>query len=180
MNRQSWVVLATLLLNSLPLHAADGPYLGAGIGVAAVKDDLETGGSFDSDDASYKVFAGWRFDAIRFVDLAVEAAYTEFGKPSQNVAGQETRYELSGPSAAGLLIIPLGPVDLYGKAGVHWWSLDRSVGGSTQSRSGSDLFYGAGIGFYLWKIGIRAEYEQFEIKDVDRVQMFSLNLLFQF
>jgi len=33
-------------------------------------------------------------------------------------------------------------------------------------------FYGVGAAFYFWKIGIRAEYEQYKIKDVDRVQMY--------
>jgi OOP family OmpA-OmpF porin len=174
------VALALLLLNGLPAIAADGLYLGAGIGVATVRDDIETGGTFDADDGSYRAFAGWRWDAVPLVDLALEAAYTEFGKPSQNVAGQEARYKLRGPSAAGLLILPLGPFDLYGKAGFLWWSLDRDLGASSLSRSGSDPFFGAGVGFYLWKIGIRAEYERFQIKDVDRVEMISVNALCQF
>ena len=50
----------------------------------------------------------------------------------------------------------------------------------TTSRTGTDPFYGVGAGFYVWKIGIRAEYERYKIKDVDRVQMFSVNALFQF
>jgi hypothetical protein len=78
------------------------------------------------------------------------------------------------------LIFPLGPVDLYGKAGVIEWKSDRSVAGTTSSSSGTDAFYGAGIGFYVWKIGFRAEYERFQIKDVDRVDMVSLSALFQF
>jgi len=48
------------------------------------------------------------------------------------------------------------------------------------SRRGTDAFYGAGIGFSLWILAFRAEYERFQIKDVDRVQMLSLNVLFQF
>ena len=60
------------------------------------------------------------------------------------------------------------------------WRSERSNGASMSSQSGSDAFYGAGIGFYLWKVGIRAEYERFQIKDVDRLQMLSVNVLFQF
>jgi hypothetical protein len=60
------------------------------------------------------------------------------------------------------------------------WSLDRTIGAGTTASSGTDAFYGAGIGFYLWKLGFRAEYERFEIQDVDRVDMFSLSVLFQF
>jgi outer membrane immunogenic protein len=79
-----------------------------------------------------------------------------------------------------LLIFPLGPVDLYAKLGVLDWKLDRTIAGTTRTSSGNDAFYGAGIGFYIWKIAFRAEYERFEIQDVDRVDMFSLHALFQF
>jgi len=87
---------------------------------------------------------------------------------------------LHGPSLAGLVILPLGPIDLYGKGGAINWSADTTIGGSTTSRSGTDAFYGAGIGFYIWKLGFRAEYERFQIKDVDRVDLFSVSALFQF
>ena len=182
MNPRSAVVPAVLLLSILcssHLHAADGLYLGAGIGVATVKDQVNTE-TFDSDDASFKAFVGWRFDLVPVIDLAVEAAYTEFGRPSQRLAGQDVRFKLKGPSLAGLLIFPMGPVDLFGKAGVIEWKSDREVAGTTSSSSGTDAFYGAGVGFTVWKIGVRAEYERYQIKDIDRVDMFSLSALFQF
>jgi len=163
----------------LPGHAADGLYLGAGIGVATVRDDVDPE-TLDSDDTAVRVFAGWRFNQIPVIDLAVEGAYTDFGRPSQTLEGREVRYELSGASLAGLLILPVGPLDFYGKVGALSWRSDLSDGGSTTERSGFDPFYGVGFGFYLWKIGGRVEYERFDIKDVDRVEMVSLQALFQF
>jgi OOP family OmpA-OmpF porin len=161
------------------VHAADGLYLGAGIGVATLREELDTE-TLDTDDASYKAFIGYRFDAIPAIDLALEAAYTDFGRPTQTVSGQDARLKLTGPSLAGLLILPLGPIDLYGKGGWISWKSEVSSSGSTSNTSGTDTFYGAGLGFYLWKIGIRAEYERFQIKDLDRVEMVSLSALFQF
>jgi OmpA-like transmembrane domain len=182
MNHTMRTTLAAALLGSASLsqvHAADGLYIGAGIGVATVKDEVNTG-TLDSDDTSYKAFVGWRFDVIPLIDLAVEAAYTDFGRPSQTVAGQNVQFKLTGASVAGLLIFPLGPLDLYGKAGLMSWRSERSEGASSSSESGSDPFYGAGVGFYIWKIAIRAEYERFQVKDVDRVDMLSVSALFQF
>ena len=176
-----WIAIAGLLMVSLAAQAADGPYLGGGIGKATFRDNLDTGGTFDTDDATYRVFAGWRFDLIPLIDVAVEAAYTDFGKPSQNVPPSgDARFRLHGASVAGLLIFPLGPLDLYGKAGMIESRLERTVAGTSATSSGTSGFYGAGIGFYLWKIGIRAEYERYQVKDVDRVQMLSVNALFQF
>ena len=182
MSRSLLVTLATILLAGLGMaevRAADGLYLGAGVGVATFRDEVNTE-TFDSDDVAYRAFVGWRFDVIPLIDLAVEAAYTDFGRPSQTLSGQEASFTLRGPSLAGLLIVPLGPVDFYGKAGMLEWKSDRSVSGTATSRSGTDPFYGVGAGFYLWKIGFRAEYERFQIKDVDRVEMLSVNALFQF
>ena len=96
-------------------ESADGLYVGASIGAASFRDDLESVVTFDEEDAAYKAFVGWRFDAVPVIDLAVEAAYTDFGKPSQGVNAQQFEINLRGPSIAGLLILPLGPLDLYAK-----------------------------------------------------------------
>ena len=182
MNRGLRAALAAVVLVGVGVsqpRAADGLYLGAGIGLATVKDQVNTE-TLDSEDAAFKGFVGWRFDNIPLVDLAIEAAYTDFGRPSQVIAGQNVQFKLTGTSLAGLLIFPLGPVDLYAKGGALSWRSESSNGTSTTSQSGTDPFYGAGIGFYLWKVGFRVEYERYQIKDVDRLQMLSVNVLFQF
>lgn len=175
-------VIAAALLNGVCIsqaNAASGLYLGAGVGQSTIKESAG-GSTFDATDAAYKAFVGYRFNIIPIIDLAVEGGYTDFGKPSQNVSGTNVEIKLHGPNAAGLLIFPLGPFDLYGKYGVISWKADVTPSGTGSSTSGSDPFYGVGAAFYFWKIGIRAEYEQYKIKDTDRVQMYSLSALFQF
>ena len=184
MNRKLLLVtIAVALLGSLSISqagAAGGLYLGGGIGQSSIKDNINTE-NFDTDDAAWKAFVGYRFKFIPIIDLAVEGGYTDFGKPSQSVGGQNVQFKLHGYHAAGLLIFPLGPVDLYGKAGVISWDSDIiSAGTTTTANSGSDLLYGAGIGLNFGKLGIRAEYERYQIKDVDRVDMLSVNLLVHF
>jgi OOP family OmpA-OmpF porin len=175
------VLLGAMLgvVSAVPVQAADGFYLGAGVGESTVREDTSSG-SFDSTATGYKAFGGYRFNKIPIIDLAAEAGYIDFGKPSQTLGTQNAEFKLHGGYLAGLLIFPLGPLDFYGKGGALSWKLESSVGGTTNSRSGTDAFYGAGVGFYLWKIGIRAEYERFQIKEVDRVQMLSVSALFQF
>ena len=176
-------LLVILLGSTLPATAADGLYLGLGLGASTVKEDFQTS-TFEADDFAYRAFAGWRFDEVPIVDLAVEAAYTNFGKPSQvlypSTGVQTVEYALHGPSLAGLVILPLGPFDLYAKGGVLDWKLDQTVDGTTTSRSGTGGFYGVGGGFYLWKLAFRAEYARYQVKDVDRLQMLTLDVLFQF
>jgi hypothetical protein len=182
MNRGLRAALAAGLLSGfgLPhLQAADGLYLGAGLGLATVKEQVNTE-TLDADDTAFRGFIGYRTSALPVVDLAVEGAYTDFGRPSQTLGAQNVQFRLSGASVAGLVILPLGPVDLYAKGGALSWRSERTNGASMASQSGADPFYGAGIGFYLWKIGVRAEYERFQIQDVDRLQMLSVSVLFQF
>jgi OmpA-like transmembrane domain len=182
MNRRLRVALAAVLLSGAGVsraHAADGFYLGGGIGVATVRDNVNTE-TLDADDVAYKAFIGYRVNALPLIDLALEGAYTDFGRPSQTLSGQNVQFKLSGASAAGLLIVPLGPVDVYGKAGMMSWRSETGNGASTTGQSGTDPFYGVGVGFYFWKLGIRAEYERYQIKDVDRMQMLAVSALFQF
>ena len=182
MNRILSVTLSAVLLSGLCISRADaasGLYLGAGLGQSTIKDNT-SGGNLDANDTAFKAFVGYRFNMIPIVDLAVEGGYTDFGKPSQSISAQNVQFKLHGYDAAGLLIFPLGPIDLYGKVGMLSWSADTSVAGTTSSETGTDSFYGVGVGFYIWKIGIRAEYERYQIKDVDRVDMYSLSALFQF
>jgi len=174
--------IAAVLLIGLgvtPLHAANGLYLGAGIGLATFREEINTE-TLDADDTAFKGFVGYRTDALPVVDLAVEGAYTDFGRPSQTLAGQSVQFRLSGASLAGLVILPLGPLDIYAKGGALSWRSERTLGTSMTNRSGTDPFYGAGAAFYLWKFGVRAEYERFQVKDFDRLQMLSLSVLFQF
>jgi hypothetical protein len=180
--KNTFPAVLALLLSLVPVsavNAASGVYVGAGVGQTTVKDDTGAG-TFDAKESSYKAFLGYRTNIIPIIDLAAEIAYTEFGKPKQTIAGQDVQFKLHGPSAAGLVILPLGPLDFYGKGGVLKWKSEVTSAGATASTSGTDPFYGVGIGFLLWKVGIRAEYERFKIKDVDRVEMFSVNVLFQF
>ena len=160
-------------------RAESGLYLGGGIGQATVRESTPAG-EFDADNAAYKAFVGYRIGVLPIVDLAAEGGYVNFGKPSQTLGGQSAEFKLHGAYAAGLLLFPIGPIDLYGKLGIINAQAESRLGATSSSSTDTDAFYGAGVGFRIWKIGVRAEYERYQIRDVDRVQMFSLNALFQF
>ncbi|HEY1290062.1 MAG TPA: outer membrane beta-barrel protein [Burkholderiales bacterium] len=178
-------VLASVLFISSASAADSGLYLGIGAGQGTIRDHPDNPNgigtiSFDAEDTSYKLFAGYRLGALPFLDFAFEGSYIDFGKPSQTSSGQRVEYKLHGFDAAGLAIFPLGPVDLYGKLGALYWSSDKTLGGSTASKTGSNAFYGVGVGLRLGALGLRAEYERFDIGDLDRVEMYSLSALIKF
>ena len=178
------IALAAVLLAALPLSTAaaeSGVYVGVGSGEAEIRDQ---NAGFTARNPLYRGFVGYRASApqspLPFLDVAAEAGYIDYGRSSQTAQGQSVQYHLHGFHASGLLLYPLGPLDLYGKAGVLFWSSYRNTGGATTDRSGNNALYGGGIAFRIGKIGIRTEYERYNVSDVDRVQTYSASVLIQF
>ena len=168
---------ALLTLPVLPAVAADnGFYLRGSVGQANLKiDDLSDGIStadFDADDTAFKLIAG-----MRPLDwLGVEAAYVNFGEPEDTVLGQKLKADGDGISAFAVGFLATGPVDLFAKVGLISW--DSKISGSFDD-DGTDLAYGAGAQFRVLGLSIRAEYEKYDISDVD-LDMISVGLTYTF
>ena len=169
--------VALFALPALPAVAADnGFYLGASVGQANLKiDDLSDGIStadFDADDTAFKLIAG-----MRPLDwLGIEAAYVNFGEPEDTVLGQKLKADGDGISAFAVGFLPTGPVDLFAKVGLISW--DSKIGG-TFDDDGTDLAYGVGAQFRVLGLSIRAEYEKFDLSDVD-LDMVSVGVTYTF
>jgi len=170
--------VALVALPVLPAVAADnGFYLGASVGQANLKIDDLTNNTFSDDDFSgddmaYKLIAG-----IRPLDwLGVEAAYVNFGEPEDTVVGTKLKADGDGISAFAVGFLATGPVDLFAKVGLISW--DSKIGGSFDD-DGTDLAYGAGAQFRVLGLSIRAEYEKFDISDVD-LDMVSVGVTYTF
>jgi hypothetical protein len=170
--------VALFALPVLPAVAADnGFYLGASVGQANLKiDDLTDNtfadDDFDGDDLAYKLIAG-----MRPLDwLGLEAAYVNFGEPEDTVLGQKVQADGDGITAFAVGFLPTGPVDLYAKLGIISW--DSKIGAAFDD-DGTDLAYGVGAQFRVLGLSIRAEYEKFDISDVD-LDMISVGLTYTF
>jgi opacity protein-like surface antigen len=168
---------ALLALPVVPAVAADnGFYLGGSIGQANLKVDNLTDGistaDFDGDDMAWKLIAGFR----PLDWLGLEAAYVNFGEPEDTVLGEKLKAKGDGISAFAVGFLPTGPVDLYAKVGLISW--DSKISGDF-SDDGTDLAYGVGAQFRVLGLSIRAEYEKFDVSDVD-LDMISVGLTYTF
>ncbi|MBX5461270.1 MAG: porin family protein [Steroidobacteraceae bacterium] len=167
------IIALTLLSCAVPACFADndsGLYLGAGVGQFNVKvnnvDDIgPIVSQFDSDDTSFKAFGGWRFGRY----IAAELAYIDFGGPDDDVDGVNVKAELDGFAPYVVGTLPLGPLEVFAKAGYFFYDLNVKVGGEkVASRSGSDedFVYGGGLGLTLFEhLNARLEYERVDISD---------------
>ena len=178
MRKATLFAAALLTLPVLPAVAADnGFYLGGSIGQANLQIDDLTGGAladddFDADDTAFKLIAG-----IRPLDwLAVEASYVNFGEAEDEVMGVPLRAEGDGISAFAVGFLAVGPVDLFAKGGLITW--DSKITGFDED--GTDLAYGVGAQFRFLSLGVRAEYERFDVDEVDDLSMISIGVTYTF
>lgn len=173
-------VLGTLgLMAAAPrAQAADnGFYLGAGI--TKTEFDADEFDSVKLDDSSFKLIAG-----IRPLDwIAFEVNYVDLGSDSQEIAPNVTsKLDASAVTGSVLLLKEFQIVDLYARAGLAHWKLDGSLTGQGRdSETGDELTYGVGVGVHFGSIGVRAEYERFNINDFDTdVNTYSLGFTYTF
>lgn len=178
--RMDITALLALTLVAGTVQAADnGIYIGAGVGQANVDiDDPDLDVRFDGDDTGYKLIVG-----IRPLDwLAIEASYVDFGTVDDTVQGVRLESDADGLSAFAVGLLPVGPVDVFAKVGLINWdvTLKAPEFDASVSDDGTDLAYGVGVQFRVWSLGLRAEYEIFDIEDTDDVNMISLGLTWTF
>jgi hypothetical protein len=177
------LLILILLVAPVPSYADSGFYLGGSLGRSFLQSDITDPDSgtieFDDGAAAWKGFAGFNIDAF-VIDLAIEGGYVDFGAPSDQLAGNDVEFDLTGWDLFGLAGVELGPVGVFAKAGFIDWSADLSLNGSrVGSDSGTDPAYGIGARFSLFSAEVRAEYEYFDVEDTD-VSLLSLGVVWTF
>src|SRR5882757_2809223 len=112
------ILLSVTSLAAAKPNVPTGFYLGAGIGKARVTlEDPNPAYDFKGTATSTRVLAGYRF----LPWVAVEGAYTDFGKAEDTVVGQRLRSDFDAWSLGPVGMLPLGPVDLKAKLGLSRW-----------------------------------------------------------
>ncbi len=176
------IVSITAATFALPARAADnGIYLGGSIGQSGVHADERIEGtnfSYDADATGYKLIAGWR--PLNW--LAVEGDYIDLGSGSDKVEGTKIDTDVNGVSLSALGFLALGPVDVFARVGAVNWNADVKVPslGVKASDDGTDFTYGIGAQFRIWSLSFRAEYERFEVSDIDTVDLATLGVTWTF
>ncbi len=177
---KSALMIATTVLTVLLATAAQagGVYLGGGIGSASIEDNASTasGATFDESDSAYKVFGGYRFDVLPIVSLSAEVGYLDFGTP--NTANRE--YQLSGFDYAALAGLGLGPVEVFARLGGIQYDLEKIASGVKSEFDGSAPVYGIGARLNLFSLAVRAEYEEIDIDELDKVRTLWISVLYEF
>jgi opacity protein-like surface antigen len=170
------LVALLLLMGYASLSLADndkGLYLGAGVGYFTLKSKeiaptAPTDIEFDGDDVSFKVFAGWRFTSW----LAAEVDYIDLGQPGQDFAGTRVEARIDGVAPYIKGTLPLGPLEVYAKAGYMFYDLKIEANGqqaSSRSDNQDDVIAAIGLGLtLLGHLNATLEYEYIDITQASR------------
>ncbi|HEY8520542.1 MAG TPA: outer membrane beta-barrel protein [Gammaproteobacteria bacterium] len=162
-----------------------GPYLGIGLGdfSSAVDriedlDDVDDVGLDFDDESATKLFAGWRFN--RF--LAVQLDYIDFGESTASLGPLSIQSDSSGWAPAIVGTLPIGPLELFARAGMIFYDVDIDAPGrSLIDASGEDPIYSAGIGItLLGRLSLRAEYEEIDIDELDEADSVWISAAWRF
>ena len=170
--------LFLLLISGLATAGQEsGLYIGGSVGQTWL-DISEADVDFDDDDWGYKIFAGYNFGVIPLIDLAVEGSYVDFGEASSREIGNRD-VGITGWDVFGLACFNLGPIGVFGKVGQIWWDSDSDAIQDELDDSGNDMAYGIGAKFQIGSLGLRVEYEYFDL-DISDVGYLSVGASWTF
>lgn len=184
------LLLAGITL-SLPAAARTGFYVGGTVGSVSVDTDFDDFNlDFDDEDTAWSAFAGVQATEM----FGIEASYNDLGSFSDSREFDLTQTnvdaELTGYDVMGVVKLPLGPLKLFGKAGVVFWDAEATAevfpplgpGFSVrEDDDGNDLAFGGGLEFTLTpSFSLRGEVEYFDIEDTEEVWFASAGLTYRF
>jgi hypothetical protein len=174
--------VAILLLSVIPAMS-QGIYIGAGIGNSSysleLEESLEEAKDISENSTAYKFFGGYRGESI----IGLEGGYRNFGEIEGKVVDQGVTSKTTGWDVEALGRIEIAIIDIFAKAGALFWKTETTVEGFEDfsgEESGTAFMWGLGAGVHLGALGIRLEYENFQVETPDNLYMLSLSATFGF
>jgi len=177
-----------------PYITPSGFYAGTGWGRFDLKldnlNDVDTAVSSitHSNDNAWKINLGYRFSPF----FSIEGDYIDFGRPGDNFSGVGSNgnytLHMSGFAPFGVLTLPLGPAEIFAKAGELYYNSNLRVNlnspGSQvfeSSHSRSNFLYGGGVGVTLFRhLNLNIEYDQVRIENARNSNVLWLSPVWRF
>jgi len=175
------LLVAVLVLGACTMTAHAGLFLGGSVGDVSVKGSASTF-DFSGSATGSKLYGGFTF--IKF--FAVEASYVDFGSSDDDISSTtDLKIDPTGWDVYAVGKLPIGKhFEIFGKLGIIVWDAETTLSGASSSssdESGSDSAWGGGMAFVFGKhFAVRAEYESFDISDLDTLDMTSIGAEFRF
>ncbi len=180
--RRLWgsAVLVVLLGHASPALAqgglaAEGPYIAGSVGAALIRLDIDDVDLIDDTTIAWKAGLGYRG---RY--FAVEVDYRSLRELTAAFPGADLTASTTGFQGSMMLILPAGPVDLFGRGGWFRWKHESGIAAEITETKGTDFAYGVGIALRLGTFSLRAEYERFQVDFLRDLQMVTAGITIGF
>ncbi len=167
-----------------PAFAAGEFYGGWSVGQTTFSDVCDRasaapGLDCDDTDMGWKLFGGYQATP----HLGLELDYVDLGTAELEMVGLNlASLELKGFGLSTLVSAPLSKAfSVFAKVGVWTWDIDVETIFGTFGDDGSDLRFGVGGQFRFQNaVGLRAEWERFEVENEDAADLWSIGLTVAF
>jgi OmpA-OmpF porin, OOP family len=177
------VFASALVLAAGAAHADDvlGLYAGAGITKAKMEDIFHT--NFNLSNTSWKIYAG--FKPVGF-PLGLDVDYMDLGSAAAGTFKGIAHADAKAFAAyvVGYAPIPVPNIDISAQGGLARWQFDgnyTSPGLFAVSDNGTDFAWGVGGQVhFLENFAVRIEYEHFNVREADDVQVYTLGVSYRF
>jgi OOP family OmpA-OmpF porin len=172
---------------------APGFYFGGELGESTAKGDARLSNGegivntfhFDKQDNAYQAFMGYQFSPW----LGVEGGYVDFGSPSHHFNEPpfgDVRAKVDASGWQGFVVgtLPVGPIDLFAKAGaidadVRLKVHDQTFGlHRSEDETNHALAYGAGAEYNIGQFSVRAEMDDYEVDKLDQLHLLTAGLTY--
>lgn len=189
MKNFSWLLLAGALA-AAPAAAQDkGLYAGGSVGQAEyadICDDFSGVRTCQDHDTGWRVFAGYNYNR----NFALELGYAELGEAAVESPGLAFVSRVTGFDLSALFSFGIADrLSLFGRLGAYRMrtAVDFSVGGvpGDDGETNTGFTYGAGLGYQLGKLGLRAEWQHWDnvgggTTGEETIDLYSVGLLWRF
>jgi hypothetical protein len=172
--------MVVLLLFCFTPSFAQGLYIGGGVGSSFVETNpQDLGGEelkLDKTGFAYKFFAGVK--VLNF--LGAEGGYRSLGNVKDKFMDVEFESNTKGFDVFAVGRYEFVIAEVFAKAGYFFYDTEvkTNLGVNDFKNSDNDFVWGLGAGLKLGKIGVRAEWENFNAKDLKNLSMVTAGLTF--
>lgn len=176
---KKWLcILALVGLMTTGLYGKQGgAYFGGALGQSFVKTDIgeleNTDLKLNENGFAFKLMAGVKMGSV----LALEGGYRSFGTVKSKTGDVEFESNITAYDLHALGRLDLQLLELFAKAGYSFWDQKSMISRDEINDSGANFSWGFGAMLKLGGLGVRAEWERFEVKSFDRLSMLTLGIV---
>ncbi len=145
---------------------AEGVYLGGSAGAGLTKLDIDNVDLLDDTSLAWKAVVGFR---SRY--FAVEFDYRSLQEVNSVIPGSEITAKTKGFTGSALLILPVGPVDIFGRAGGFRATSTIGIADNITETKEWALVYGGGLGLRVGSFTLRVEYERPQLEAIEDLHL---------